>query len=100
MSAGEWPTVDELRRVLNVENDGADGWETTLQRVLNAAIEQVKSDVGDWDEITDLPDDNHAQAALRMAELMSLRPEGAAVVLNDPTYMRLMRGRHRRFAIS
>lgn len=97
---GGWPTVDELRKVLNVDNDGADGWEPTLARVLEAAIDQVKADVGAWDDLLDLPDHSHAQAALRMAELLSLRPESAAVASTDPTYQRLLKGRRRRFAIS
>lgn len=100
MSAGEWPTVEELRRVLDIPSAEADEWTVTVTRVLDSAIERVKSDIGAWDDLLDVPDDNMAQAALRMAELMSLRPEGAQATINDPTYWRLLAGRRRRFAIS
>ncbi len=96
-----WPDTDELKKVLDVDADGGDDWTTTLDRVLASAIAAVKSDVGRWDEDTDEPTDNLAQAALRMAELMALRPEAAASAgKTDPTYQRLMFGYHRRFAIS
>lgn len=100
MSYGEWPTCEEFRRVIDIPNSEADEWEVTVCRVLAAAIERVKDDIGAWDDLVDVPDDNMAQAALRMAELMSLRPEGAQATINDPVYWRLLRGRVRRFAIS
>ena len=97
---GEWPTCTELRQILDIPNVEADEWDVTVARVLASAIERVKDDIGAWDDLLDVPDDNMAQAALRMAELMSLRPEGAAATINDPTYWRLLAGRRRRFAIS
>lgn len=94
----DWPDVSELAQVLDLQNIG--DWETTLDRVLQSAINRVKADVGGWDESTDVPDEQLAQAALRMAELLSLRPESAIAASNDPTYSRLMVGHRRRFAIS
>lgn len=99
-----WPDTDELAQVLNVDNVG--DWQTTLDRVLDAAIRKVKSDVGLWDDDVDEPDSSLAQAALRMAELMATRPEGtaarfaAAVAAQDPTYLRLLTGHRRRFGIA
>lgn len=96
----DWPTTDELKQVLNVDTDG-DDWTTTLERVMESAIARVKLDVGDWDEGTDEPTAQLAQAALRMGELISLRPETASTAgANDPTYQRLLKGHRRRFAIS
>jgi hypothetical protein len=94
----DWPTTEELAQVINVEN--LDDWQVTLDRVRSAAISKVKSDVGAWDADVDAPDDNLAQAALRMAELISLRPEVAAGTVSDPTYRRLLTGHRRRFGIA
>lgn len=97
---GGWPTIDELRKVLDVDPN-SDAWNTTLERVLESAIAQVKSDIGSWDDIVDEPPTPKlAQAALRMAELLALRPESAAAASADPTYRLLLKGRIRRFAIS
>lgn len=103
----DWPDLAELKQVLDVETDVWDGapdtgmGETRLTRLLDAAISQVKSDVGNWDEDADWPDASLSQAALRMAELLALKPELAAVAArSDPTYMRLMVGKHRRWGIS
>ena len=106
----DWPDTDELKQVLNVDNDGGEDWTLTLDRVLASAIAHVKSDVGIWDEDTDEPDDRLAQAALRMAELMALRPDVAANAFRatasgagfalDPTYQRLMFGHRRRFGLA
>ena len=93
-----WPDTDELAQVLNVDN--VTDWQTTLDRVLASAIFKVKSDVGAWDEDVDEPDDNLAQAALRMGELLSLRPEAAVGVVSDPTYRRLLKGHRRRFGVA
>lgn len=97
----DWPTIAELKAVLNVDPDESK-WDDlgTLQRVLTSAIQQVKDDIGAWDELLDMPTCKQAQAALRMAELISLRPETAATASADPTYQRLLTGSHRRFAIS
>ncbi len=99
-----WPELDELKQVLDVTSDDwdGDGYEdlTRLSRLLAAAIARVKIDVGHWDEYEDEPDDALAQAALRMAELMALRPEAAEAALADPTYARLLKGHRRVFGIA
>ncbi len=91
-----WPTRDELKARLNVTDDD---WDTDLDGTLAAAIEHVKTDVGDWIDGTDQPDDNHSRAALRMAELMALRPGSAAEADKDPVYRNLMFGKRHRFGI-
>jgi len=93
----DWPGTEELAQVLDVEN--VTDWQTTFDRVLASAINRVKSEVGNWDDDVDEPTDNQAQAALRMAELMALRPESARGTERDPTYLRLMTGQRRRFGI-
>jgi len=94
---GEWPTVEELKQVLDITSDD---WEVTVERVLESAIARVKADVGAWDDILDEPDYNLAQAALRMGELLALRPEAAVGAASDPTYQRLIYGHRRRFGIA
>jgi hypothetical protein len=104
----DWPDTAELAQVLNVDN--IDDWTTTLDRVMAAAISKVKADVGLWDELVDTPDDNLAQAALRLAELISLRPEVAAGlgsqsgamagIASDPVYQSLIYGHRRAFGIA
>ncbi len=103
----DWPQLDELKQVLDVESVDWDGviddygnGPTRLTRLLAAAIERVKLDVGNWDEYVDVPDDNLSQAALRMAELIALRPGAAASASDDPTYQRLLFGHRRRFGIA
>lgn len=105
--AVDWPDIEELKQVLDVASDDWDGEEssggsvTRLTRLLAAAIARVKTDVGDWDEMTDEPDEALSQAALRMAELFALRPEVASGgAANDPTYARLLKGHRRAFGIA
>lgn len=104
----DWPLLDELKQVLDMESTDWDGDETEdltrLAGVLSAAIARVKGDVGDWDEYVDVPDDALSRAALRMAVLLATSPENEARLLSisgkpfsDPTYERLMKG-HRRAA--
>jgi hypothetical protein len=101
-----WPELDEVKQVLDVTSDDWDGEEssgggtTRLTRLLAAAIAKVKLDVGLWDEDVDEPDDALAQAALRIAELMALRPEAAIGTVTDPTYNRLLYGHRRSFGIA
>jgi hypothetical protein len=98
-----WPELDELKQVLDVTSSDWDGDydATRLTRLLAAAIEKVKEDVGGWDDYVDLPDDNLAQAALRMAELLALKPEiSAQLGTNDPTYQRLIYGHRRTFGFA
>ena len=101
----DWPVRAELARILDVvlpvDYAEDDPLVTVLDRVLAAAIAHVKLDVGDWDEYVDVPDDALSQAALRMAELMSLRPELATTAgVNDPTYWRLIFGHKRTFGVA
>ena len=93
----DWPTIDELKQVLDITSDD---WEVTVERVRDSAIAKVKADVGLWDEDIDVPDESLAQAALRMAELIALRPEAAAAAVSDPTYQRLLFGHRRRFGVA
>jgi len=101
-----WPDLEELKQVLDVESDDWDGAESSggsvsrLTRLLAAAIAQVKADVGDWDEDTDEPDEALAQAALRLAELLALRPDAAVGAIRDPTYNRLMFGHRASFGVA
>jgi hypothetical protein len=101
----EWPDLDELKQVLDVTSTDWDGepisgeGPTRLTRLLAAAIAKVKLDVGNWDEMADAPDESLAQAALRAAELIALRPEAAVGVIADPTYNNLMYGHRRSFGI-
>ena len=96
----DWPDTTELAQVLNVDNVG--DWQTTLDRVMAAGIRKVKGDIGNWNEDVDEPDDSLAQAALRMAELISTRPESTPGRLGstDPTYLRLLSGHRRRFGVA
>jgi hypothetical protein len=94
-----WPETEELKQVLDVTSDD---WNDTLDRIRLAAISQVKGDVGAWDELSDVPDESLAQAALRMAELMSERPSGITLgssLRRDPTYTTLLAGHRRTFGI-
>lgn len=98
----DWPTVDEVKQVLDIGS--TDAWDWRIELDLGAAIKKVKSDRGSWDEEVDTPDDNLAQAALRMAELMSQRPESPTpkrwpALSSDPTYQTLMSGHRRTFGI-
>lgn len=94
----DWPDTDELAQVVNVENVA--DWQTTLDRVMASAISVVKSVRGDWDDNVDAPDDNLAQAALRMGELLAERPAELESHLRDATFQALMTGKRRRFGIS
>ena len=94
----EWPTVDELKQLLDVTSDD---WDATLDLQLDAAIAQVKVDVGAWDDLVDIPDASLGRAAIRLAVLLRSNAEqSTALLTNDPIYQRAMKGHHRRFAIS
>jgi hypothetical protein len=99
----EWPDLEELKQVLNVDPDGTD-WDVTLEPILLSAIRKVKHDVGQWDEYEDLPDDALNRAALRMAELMAQRPDARAdrqeamtLLSQDPAYQAHLFGHRKRF---
>ena len=94
---GEWPEVDELKKLLDVTEPDFDH---QLDRNLDAAIEQVKKDVGDWDEATDEPDASLAQAALLLAIRIAKAPSTAPTILtHDVDYGRLLKGHRRRFSV-
>lgn len=95
----DWPTTDELAQVLDVSN--VEDWAVTLERVMAAAIERVKLDVGNWDEYADVPDEMLAQAALRMGEILAQRPTATSEeAAKDPTYLRVLFGHRRSFGVA
>jgi hypothetical protein len=98
MSAGDWPTVDELRLIVNVDPD-SHAFDVTLARQMADGIALVKQQVGIWDDVLDLPDDQLAGAALRAAYLLSLKESPAAIV-TDTVFATYMHGHHRRFSIA
>ena len=95
-----WPTLEALKQTLDVTSTDWDG-EHHLEGVRQAAIAQVKLDVGDWDDASDVPDDSLARAAhllaVRIAKGPSEAPSEAARL--DDQYHRLLKGHRRRFAI-
>lgn len=94
----EWPTVDELKQLLDVTSED---WDATLDLQLDAAIAQVKIDVGAWDELVDIPDASLGRAAIRLAVLMRANAEQTTALLSkDPVYQSNLKGHRRRFAIS
>lgn len=107
----DWPQLAELKQVLDVESDDWDGAEDSgegpsrLTALLETAIAKVKQDVGAWDEYEDLPDVSLQRAALRLAELMALKPEVLAAVtrgaiVSDPAYQAFIYGHRRVFGIA
>jgi hypothetical protein len=105
----DWPSLDELKQWRDVtgsewdgtgdESDG--GGESRFSRELAAAIAIVKLDVGDWDELTDLPDAQLGEAAMRMAVLLRANAgESTALLRDDPQYQACLKGHRRRFAIA
>lgn len=96
----DWPTIAQLQRVLNFDPEYEDPAALTLESVLEAAIAKVKADVGNWSEYADVPTESLSMAALRMAELMSLRPEVVADMTTDPTYQRYLFNHRRVFGVA
>jgi hypothetical protein len=98
-----WPTLDELKQWRDVTGAEWDGDEdlTRFQRELDAAIAIVKLDVGLWDELSDMPDAQLAEAAMRMAVLLRANAgEGAELLKQDAQYQACLKGHRRRFAIA
>jgi len=100
-----WPTLDELKQWRDVTGADWDGDEdlTRFQRELDAAIAIVKLDVGLWDELSDMPDAQLAEAAMRMAVLLRANAgEGlpTAILRTDPQYQACLKGHIRRFALA
>ena len=99
----DWPTLDELKQWRDVTGSEWDGTgdNTRFTRELAAAIAIVKLDVGDWDELTDLPDEQLGEAAMRMAVLLRANAgESTAILRDDPQYQACLKGHRRRFAIA
>lgn len=102
----DWPELDELKQLLDITSEDWDGDsdDTRLTRVLAAAIDLTKAQIGGtvdiYDEVFTEPTDAHAQAALRMAELLATRPTGPDAALRDPTFMRLLFGSRRAFGVA
>lgn len=106
----DWPSLDELKQVLDVDSDVWDGaassgeGPTRLSRLLEAAIARVRLDIGNWDDATDWPDAQLAQAAVQMAYLLSPKSgnlaAAAAAAANDPVYQALLFGHRRKFSVS
>lgn len=101
-STAAWPDVTELAQVLNIApEETVTAWLTTLDRILAAAIAHVKGEVGRWDDASNVPNDNLAGAALRMAELMSQRPDSSVTSAgSDAAYRAFMTGQRKRFGLS
>ena len=98
-----WPELDELKQWRDVTGSEWDGSSdgTRFTRELAAAVVQVKLDVGDWDELTDLPDAALGEAAMRMAVLLRANAgETTALLSKDPQYQACLKGHRRRFAIA
>ena len=99
-----WPTLEALKQTLDVTTDDWDS-EHHLQGVLDAAIENVKLDVGDWDDETDVVDAKLSRAAMLLAVRIAKAPAEAAENTTwanrrqDVAYQTLLSGRRRRFAI-
>lgn len=90
-----WPEVDDLRRRLNVQDESVH--EDEMAVILAAAITQIKAERGNWDEETDEPNENLAEAALdRAVELASDIP----IPRDQRRSNQLMQGQRERFPIA
>lgn len=102
-----WPDLDALKAELGVTSEGSD---ESLQRALDASIEQVVLDCGGA-EIAD-PSASQSAAALVLAVMIAKAPAapyGVAAVFDagalrvsaqHPTYLRLLVGQRSRFPIA
>lgn len=95
---GLWPTISEFKKIVDVPQDD-DHWDVTLERQLASGIAIVKEQVGTWDEVIDMPDDQLSGAALRAAYLLSLK-ESPAQIIHDPVFATYMHGHHRRYSFA
>ena len=106
-----FPDLDELKQVLDITSEDWDGDddESRLTRLLAAAIDRTKIEIEGsvtaYDARYTEPRASHAQAALRMAELLATRPAAERSLLNsfpsqDPTMRRLLYGQRRRFGVA
>jgi hypothetical protein len=90
-----WPEVEDLKRRLDVNDTSVHDVEMGV--ILAAAIDQIKHEVGEWDELTDAPNEALAEAALaRAVELGSdVMPARSERKSNQLLY-----GQRRRFPIA
>lgn len=102
----DWPALDELKQWRDVTGDEWDGagdsdeFASRFTRELAAAIAIVKLDVGEWDELTDVPDAQLGEAAMRMAVLLRANAgEDLPALRKDAIYQAALKGHRRRFAI-
>ena len=94
----DWPTLEALKNTLDVESTDYD---EQLQNALDAGIDRVKADVGDWDDYaSDFPDGALANAALRAAVLLRANADPGIDVGKDPVYQSYLHGKRRRFGFS
>ncbi len=96
----EWPDVAEVEHLLDL---GDAPWiEEHLQHALDAAIEGVKQDVGNWNEMTDVPDERLRQAALRAVQVLRVNApdDGWRDLRQDRIYLSLIQGHKRTFGIA
>ena len=99
-----WPTLAELKQTLDVDTTDWDD-EAHLEGVRQAAIEQVKLDIGDWDDTSDEPDASLVRAAMLLAVRIAKAPSESSEAVTwaarrqDAAYERLLKGHRRRFAI-
>jgi hypothetical protein len=103
----DWPTLDELKQLLDITSEDwdGDGDDTRLTRVLASAIDLTKVEISGsaviFDDIITDPTDAQAQACLRLAELIATRPDGTAITpTEDLTFRRLLKGSRRAFGIA
>jgi hypothetical protein len=95
-----WPEVDDLKRRLNVLDMSIHNTEMAV--ILAAAIDWVKGKVGEWDELTDAPNEALAEAALMRA--VEIGTEGTELIdrfgnRQLPKSEKLLYGQRRRFPI-
>jgi hypothetical protein len=89
----DWPDLDALKRILDVKQNDFD---TDLEGVLDAAIEQVQTDVGEEVE----PTESLARAALLLAVRIARAPaEPIRQAALDPDYQRLLKGHRVSFGV-
>jgi hypothetical protein len=97
-----WPEVEDLKRRLNVIDVSIHDVE--MEVILAAAIGQIKMEVGDWDELTDAPNEALAGSALQRAFEMGSADEvgitrGRFGTTHIPKSTQLLLGQRRRFPI-
>lgn len=96
----DWPTVAEVEHLLDLGNE--DWIEDHLEHALAAAIEGVKQDVGNWNELTDEPDERLRNAALRAVSVLRVNApdDGWRSLRQDRIYLSLVQGHKRTFGVA